>query len=501
MKRSNLFSGTLILSIGAILSKVFSAIYRIVLTRILGGEGIGLYQLIFPIYSLCVVLATAGIPMAISKVVSKHIGQEKFVIKKCLLFTTIIGLTLSFILLVSSKGLAILQGQKQLSICYLILAPTIIVVSVSSVLRGYFQGKHNFIPSSISNIVEQFVKMLIGLILSFSLINISLFASIIGAIVAIVLSEILSLIVLLFYIKKEKIKSSGRCKISIKELAKDIMPITLTNLILPISNFIDSVLVVNLLSVNFSNDISVFLFGLESGAVSSLISLPTIFSFAIASVVLPNITYAKHNLNKSYKLSLSIKTVLLITIPCVLCFTLIPNRLIEVLYHSQLNSYGLNGVNIASKLLSISGFGIVFLAINQVYSSSLQAVDERFVAIRNLTIAVVIKLVIESIFLPSKFLNIYALATANTVCYVTVMILNHLEIKEMFDLRIDYMFWCKLILANGIMLLALLSVLAIESSAINTIFAIVVAVIAYFLSLFQTNIFTKKDKAIFKYKI
>ena len=501
MKKNNILSGALILSVGSILAKVFSAIYRIALTRILGGVGIGLYQLIFPIYSLCVVLATAGIPMAVSKVISKNIGQEKFVIKKCLMFTTIVGLTLSFILLIASKGLAILQGQKQLTICYLILAPTIIVISVSSVLRGYFQGKHNFIPSSISNIVEQFVKMVFGLALSFALINISLIASIIGAVVAIVLSEVISLIVLLFYIKNEKIRASGRCNISIKELTKDILPITLTNIILPISNFIDSVLIVNLLSVNFSNKISVFLYGLESGAVSSLISLPTIFSFAIASVVLPSITNLKHSLNKSYKLSLSVKIVLLITIPCVVCFTLIPNRLIEVLYQTKLNSYGLNGVNIASKLLSISGFGIVFLAVNQVYSSSLQAVDERFIAIRNLTIGVVAKLIIEFLFLPSKFLNIYALAVSNTVCYVIVMILNHMEIKELFNLKIDYMFWCKLVFANGVMILALLSVLTIESSIINTILSVLVAVIAYFWGLFQTNIFTRKDKAMFKYKI
>ena len=71
MKKDNLMKGALVLSVGAILAKIFSAIYRIGLTRILGGEGIGLYQLVFPLYSLCVVLATAGLPMAISKVIAK----------------------------------------------------------------------------------------------------------------------------------------------------------------------------------------------------------------------------------------------------------------------------------------------------------------------------------------------------------------------------------------------------------------------------------------------
>ena len=157
MKKDNLMKGALTLSIGAILAKIFSAIYRIGLTRILGGEGIGLYQLVFPLYSLCVVLATAGLPMAISKVIAKSKNQGKSVAKKCLLFVMIVSLILSFILLTCSKGLARLQGEEAISICYIILAPSIILVSACSVLRGYFQGVGDFTPSAVSNIVEQFV--------------------------------------------------------------------------------------------------------------------------------------------------------------------------------------------------------------------------------------------------------------------------------------------------------------------------------------------------------
>lgn len=501
MKKNNLMSGALVMSIGGVLAKLFSAIYRIGLTRILGGVGIGIYQLIFPFYSLCVVLATAGLPMAISKVISKNKDKIPVVMKKCLLFTTIVSLTLTFILIVSAKGLATLQGQKQISLCYIVLAPTIIFVSVASVLRGYFQGKHNFVPSSVSNIFEQFVKLCVGLILSLSLISVSLFASIVGAIIGIVISEVVSLFILLLYIKRERLSLKTQENISLKALLKDIIPITITNIVLPISTFIDSILVVNLLSINFSNGMSVFLYGLESGAVSSLVGLPTIFSFAIASVVLPNLTNSKSKLVKNHKLTLAVKIVLLITIPCVVCFTLVPNRLMDVLYAGKLNAYGVNGMLVASRLLAISGFGIVFLAINQVYSSSLQAVDERFVTIRNLSIAVIIKFVIELIFMPSKHLNIYTLAIANTVCYLTAMVLNHMEIKQTFNLQIDYMFISKLIFSNCVMLFALLSVMAIKNSISNTVVSITVAIIVYFISLFKIDVLTKKDKAMFKYKV
>lgn len=501
MKKQNLMSSAFVLSVGGVLAKLFSAVYRIALTRILGGEGIGLYQLIFPIYSLCVVLATAGLPMAISKVVARSKDSEKSVLKKCFLFTGVVALALTLILCISSKGLATLQGEKEISICYLILAPTILIVSVMSVLRGYFQGKHNFIPSAISNIAEQLVKMCVGLILSISLIGVSLLASIIGAVIGIVVSECVALFILLLYVKKEKIKNNTRSKVTIKEIVEDVLPITLTNIILPISTFIDSVLVVNLLANNFSHKVSVFLYGLESGAVSSLISLPTIFSFAIASVILPNIAREKMNFNKNKKVSFALKIVLIITIPCVVCFALVPHRLIEILYGGRLNSFNIDGLKVASKLLAWSGFGVVFLAINQIYSSCLQAIDFRYVGIRNLTIAVVAKFVIEIIFMPNKFLNIYSLAIANSLCYLLAMLLNHLEMREHFNLKFNYLFSAKLVFANSLMLLSLVLTMSVSKTAFNTILSILVAVVVYFVSLIKINVVSRQDKALFKYKV
>jgi len=216
---------------------------------------------------------------------------------------------------------------------------------------------------------------------------------------------------------------------------------------------------------------------------------------------LPNITSGKHSLNNNKKLALAIKIVLIIAIPCVLAFILIPNRLLDFLYHNKLNGFGVDGLKVSSTLLAWSGLGILFLSINQIYSSSLQAIEERFVTIRNLSIGVVAKLVIEVVFMPSKILNIYTLAISNTVCYVLAMVLNHLEIKENYKLQIDYLFWGKLILSNCVMVLALVFVLAISSSMIGTLLAIFVAIILYFLCLWRFNILNRIDKAIFKFKV
>ncbi len=501
MKEKSLLSGALILSVGAVLAKIFSAVYRIFLTRILGGEGIGLYQLIFPLYSLCVVLATAGLPMAISKVVARYKNNQKVIVKKCILFVSLVSLCLTILLIVFGKGLASLQGQIELTVCYIILAPSIVVISVSSVLRGYFQGVKNFVPSAVSNILEQFVKLCVGLILSLILIKLGLIYAIVGAVIGIVISEIVSCVVLIFSYIKVKKTNETCCVVSYKSLFADILPITLTNIILPIASFVDSVIVVKLLGINFTGSVSVFLYGLESGAVSSLVSLPTIFSFAIASVMLPAVTSDNNLQNKKLLIELSSKIILIITIPCVLFFCFAPTHILNVLYGSRLNELNLNGVSIAGLLLVFSSIGIVPLALNQLFSCCLQAVNKRFVTIRNLGVAVLVKLVFETCFLPIKVINIYALAVANTLCYLIVFVLNNIEINQHFKTRLSLEFWCKIIICNILSVSVLVVMLNSTYSFVNTITAFILAFVVYVVSLFLFNLFSKKEKAICKYKM
>ena len=498
VKKNGILNGALILTVGGILAKLFSAVYRIALTRILGGVGIGLYQLVFPFYSLCVVLATAGIPMAVSKIIAKHKNSDIAVLKKCFKYTLLVSFFLTFILLISSKLLANLQSKTEIAVCYIILAPSIVLVGVASVLRGYFQGKQNFVPSSVSNIVEQLIKMIFGLILSLLLIQKSLLLGVVGAVVGIVISEFVSLGVLMVYFKVKHNRNSNSTTLTYKDIGKEIIPITLTNIILPLAGFVDSVLVVNLLNINFSSGVSVFLYGLESGAVSSIVGLPTIFSYAIASVIMPNL--AGNGGSKSFKLSLAMKIVLIICVPCCAVFIASPKNIINLLYANSVNDLSLNGINIAGRLLAFSALGVVFLSVNQILSSALQAIDKSHITIRNLIVAVVVKFLIEIIFMPFKMLNIYVLAISNTACYLIVMLLNVLEIKFSFRLNINVTFVIKIICSSVITMLVILMLIKLSNNVIFILFSFVLSVLVYFLCLRVFKIFNKQEFAYFKYK-
>lgn len=499
--RKGIYSSTLIMVVGSVVAKIFSAVYRIILTRILGGEGIGVYQLIFPVYSLFVVITTAGIPMAISKVVARNVGSEKQVLKKCIKYMSLLAFVCFVVLICLSDVLATMQGNENLKICYIILAPSILIVGVASVLRGYFQGMRRFVPSATSNIVEQFSKLVFGLILSLAFISKGLICAVIAVVVGLVISEVCALAVLCVFYKAEKPTLQNTCTITFSSLFKDVWPIVATNVILPITAFVDSLLVVNLLGINFTNKMSVFLYGLESGAVNSLTMLPTIFSYAFASVVLPNLADMANKYNNTLKLTSSLRIILIICLPCVLCFVFLPDKLILLLYGDRLSAFGVEGLAVAYRLLVISGLGITFLAINQIYSSCLQAIDKRIVSVRNLIIGVVCKYVIELIFLPSVMVNIYALALSNTVCYVVVFVLNYLEVKQNFSLGLNNKFIIKLVFSNFVMITFLLLLTKITSGNLNILLSIILSGFVYLICLIDIKILDKREIALLKYKL
>ena len=135
------------------------------------------------------------------------------------------------------------------------------------------------------------------------------------------------------------------------------------------------------------------------------------------------------------------------------------------------------------------------------FSTSLQAVNCRRITIKNLAIAVLIKFIIEIVFMPFKNLNIYALAIANTVCYLVVMMLNYIEIEKKFVVNVGYVFVAKLLVSNFIMLVSVVKIFELGESSVNIILGFVVGVVVYLCSIVRLKILNKKDVAIIKYKI
>ena len=290
MKKQSFIKGTIILTIGGFVAKLLGAIYKIPLTNILGSSGIGIYYLVFPMFNLLLVCSSGGVGIAISKIVANSdstLRDKKYLIAG-ILISSFCGILFAIVLMFFSKSISANQGNDLSYLSFIIISPSIIFASLVAVFKSYFQGVENMVPSTTSMIIEQSVKMVVGLFLATKLIKLGIEYAVVGAIIGVTISEIAAFIVIVFqylYNRKKIIKENNN-NISIKNAIKQVMsiafPNTLMLLIMPLISFIDSFMVVNLLvDSGFSSISATSLYGINNGVVSSLLALPVIINVFI----------------------------------------------------------------------------------------------------------------------------------------------------------------------------------------------------------------------------
>lgn len=495
--KSSIFRNLSWVVISSVVAKILGGAYRIVLTRILGTD-IGLYQMVFSAYSFLVILVSSGIPLAISNIISrqKNINSQQKTMYGAIAVLLSVSGVLSLILALGSKGLALLQGEGRISLCYLILAPSLLLSSGSAILKGYFQGIKKFNISAISGIFEQLVRVIFGLILMLLLRKFYLLGALIGAIVGTLMGDIFSFIFLKVASRKDiEFKYSIKNIDYGKKVFKYSYPIMIYSIIVPFVNFVDSFVIVKLLNINFAKQTSILLYGLQSGVVGSIVSIPGIFSFALASVLMPTLggDYASKNMNKfNQKVSLAFKIIIFIALPCAVFFAINSPYIINLLYGTRINGFGVNGQYLAKNLLIISSISVVFSSINQLSAVVLQNLNKKGLPIINLGIGMACKLIIELMFVPSGRLGIYAYAIATAVGFIVSGVLNLYEIERLCWHVFDIKYLTKQFISVAVVF-AVLTIFKLFNSNIVFILGSIFVVIIYLIAIYLIKLFSKSD--------
>lgn len=280
-------AGALIISAGGFISKVLGAIYRIPLTNILGGEGMGIYQMVYPLYCILLTVSASGIPTGISRLISSGAGEGAE--RQAFRLYGAIGLIGALIMFVLSEPLAAIQGEPAISLCCKLLSPSVFFVSMLSVVRGYFQGRGNMFPTAATEICEQAVKVAIGVALSY-LFRDNMPLAVGMTLLAVTLSEVLSTgIAALWYFKKRgKRPLYNPVSVPVKNILRFTVPLTLTAIALPASQLVESIIAVRLLKAAAEN--ATALYGIYSGCAITIINLPVSVCYGLAASSIPQIS-------------------------------------------------------------------------------------------------------------------------------------------------------------------------------------------------------------------
>lgn len=435
MKENKFIMGAFYIALGGFIAKAIGAIYRVPLTNVIGSYGMGLYQLVFPLYSLLLTVSGTGVPSALSKLIAEKISLNDRVnadgiFKTSLALMSVIGLFLSISLLAFAPLVARVQGDKNATLLYMLISPSVFLVSIMSVFRGYFQGRMNMKPTALSQIIEQIVKLLFGLFFAYYFMPNVLKATA-GAVLSVTLSEVVGTVYLLFvFIKRRDVKDKIKgerlsVKSRVKIITLQILPITLSGLLLPISQLIDSFLVVNLIKRYAEN--STALYGMYSGGVNSIINMPVALCYGFSATILPLMSahlIKGENALAREKQNTAIELTFLLAFICsALCF-IFSKSIANLLFYNLSTSE----INLISRLLKISSFSILFLSLMQTTSAILVAKNLGRKSMRNLFFGCVVKVLLNLILLSNENIGIYGASISGISCYFVAGTLNLLYI-------------------------------------------------------------------------
>ena len=314
MSKDNKFiRGAAILSIAGIIVKILGAIYRIPLSNIIKPEGMGYYQTAYPIYNLLLTLSNAGFPVAIAKLVSERnaIGDYRNthkVFKVSLIGLSIGGLLSALFLASGAHSIVNYIENSNAYYALMALVPALLFVPIMAAFRGFFQGSKNMMPTAVSQISEQLIRVITGLTLTVLLLDYgvpiaaggaSFGASAGGAAGALTMAII--------YTRSRKNITAGitestiHIDYSVKSIIKDLVliaiPITIGAAIAPIMDTIDASLVLKRLQfIGYTESHANELYGQLKGMAQTLINLPQLFSIAISMSMVPSISdaFARH---------------------------------------------------------------------------------------------------------------------------------------------------------------------------------------------------------------
>ncbi len=424
--KNKFIKSTLILIIGGFFTKLLGLVIKIVLTRLIGTEGIGLYSMIMPTFLLLNSIAQLGLPTALNILISNGKLNTKNLVATAIVISLSIDFLIMLFLIISSNYLSTnLLNNSNLSTSFLAIGFVLPFITISNCLRSYFFAKERMYPHVITNIIEDLVKLIFIIIGIPFFITKGVHYAVTFVILSNIFCELSSIIIFLFLLpnfkyKKEEVKPNKK---NIKELFKIALPTTGSRLIGSVGYFLEPIIITFVLTkIGYSNKFIVNEYGIINGYVMQLVLLPSFFTAAISQALIPiiskNYSNGKYNYVKK-KIKQAIFFSLLIGIPATIIFELFPDILLKLFFNTN---KGIHYIKVIAPICLLH-------YIQSPISSSLQAMGSAKTSMTGTLLGMILRTLSLFIF---SFLNIglWSLVIATSINIIFVTLFDYYNVKK-----------------------------------------------------------------------
>ena len=441
-KSNTFFGGAAILAVSIAIVKVIGALYKIPLGRILGDVGFGHFNNAYAIYNLLLMISTAGLPVAMSKTISEanalnRRNQVHRVFRVALVTFVILGSVSSVIMFVFAQPLASLQGDSLAAPAVRVMSLSCFFVCSMSAYRGYAQGHSDMVPTAVSQVLEALTKLTVGLFLAWYLLRLGFGSEIsaAGAIGGVTASGLVSLIYLMFRhhrrssaphspLSEDRPESSGHI---LKVLAAIAIPITLSSSVVPITTYLDTVQVQNLLqsALGYPEELAVSLYGCYQKAVT-IYNLPSAFMVSLTACIVPAVSASltrKDKIGAGKIAESALRVGALLALPAGVGLAVLSGPIIQMLYPET-------NQEVARHCLMLLGIAAIFVCMMLLCNAILQANGRAALPIWFIAIGSATKLAVNFCLVQVESIGIKGAPMGTLVCFILVSVLELIAIKR-----------------------------------------------------------------------
>lgn len=502
--------GAAILGVAGLICKVIGAFFRIPLFNML-GDGMQYYEAVYPYYSTLLVVSSAGLPTAISRMVAERATLGDFygarrVFRKAQVLLLGIGLVTTAMMYFAADMLAVSTVGIDAAPSFRAMAPALLIVSLMCAYRGYLQGMQLMTGTALSQVMEQAGKLGIGLYLASRWMPRGLHYGAMGAVVGVTVSELLALIVvMLFYVRrrgeflpKDASIPAEKERGVIRGLLSIAVPVTIGASIMPLTGIVDASMIKStLIDIGFSEAAASMRYVCLRSNVTNIINMPAVLSTALAMSLVPAISAARtaRNISTMHNASrMGMKLAMVIGMPCAAGLFVLGGPIIDLLY-----TIDAERLKVATALMRTASVGVLFLALVQTLTGILQGVGKQHVPVVNLAIGGVVKVVVMLTLMRNPAIEIQGAAISTVACYAVAGILDAIYLVRYLKLKINVAdTFIKPLLASLTMAASAFFAYAffiarIDSNSIATLGAVAVGGILYVTIVVLTRMFSAED--------
>lgn len=448
-RKQSFVHGAVLLMASNIVVKLLGAVFKIPLRNLVGVDAMAYFNSAYSFYVLFYMISTAGLPVAISRMVAAanargNAGEVKRIYKVSMAMFVAIGAVGTAIMVLFSKKFAASTGiGDDLYLSIIAIAPTLFFICITSSYRGYFQGLQNMIPTSISQVIEAVGKLVIGLIAGYIAIKAGCSNAEVAAYV--ILGVTVGVVANTLYLGIAKavpvnnqlnvnpdMTPRTRGQIS-AELIKIAIPITVSSSIMSLTNVIDTLVVVNrLVDIGISTELARAYYGSYTSSAVTLFNMPPtlIYPFAISAIPALSASFANKDFAKSKATAEStFRIASLIALPCAFGMSALSTPIINLLFRDEDIGFAADGSVITSNgvsgpMLSILAIAIFFIGMISVTNSILQAYGKEMTTIVSTCAGIAVKFITSYILIGMPQVGVYGISLSTMLCYLTIMCFN-----------------------------------------------------------------------------